>query len=68
MERRKDLLIGLLAAAVTFGSLYAFAGDKVFSRNRHFQKNCHRKNSNHNDWYKDGERPSVNSSDSTHIY
>jgi hypothetical protein len=31
MKRNSSLLIGIVAAAVTFGSLYAFAGPQYFA-------------------------------------
>lgn len=60
MKRKQNIIIGLVAAAITFGSLYAFAGDKYFSRHRFEKRNCHWRNADHNDWFKDGERPSLN--------
>ncbi|MFT4094087.1 MAG: hypothetical protein QM640_10635 [Niabella sp.] len=59
MKRRQNVMIGLIAAVVTLGGLYAFAGEKYFGKQYdrcHWQK--HRNTSNE-EWYKDSERPFV---------
>lgn len=60
-KRRQHILVGLLAAVVTFVSLYTFAGEKYFAK-RHNDRFCnegHSKQMHTEDWYKDGERPAV---------
>ncbi len=61
MNRRKSIWIGLTAAVITFGSLYAFAGEKYFAK-RHNGRFCHEhreKQAHAEDWYKDSERPAI---------
>ncbi|MCH5715126.1 hypothetical protein [Niabella hibiscisoli] len=61
MNRRKSIWIGLTAAVITFGSFYAFAGEKYFAK-RHNGRFCseHRSKQMHGEeWYKDGERPAI---------
>jgi hypothetical protein len=62
-QRRQHILVGLLAAVVTFGSLYAFAGEKYFAKhhNGRFCNERHGKQMHAEDWYKDGERPAIKS-------
>lgn len=62
MKRKQKILVGLIASVVTFGSLYAFAGEKYFAK-RHNGRFCNERNNRQmhsEDWYKDGERPAVN--------
>ncbi|MCH5689001.1 hypothetical protein LWM68_34960 [Niabella sp. W65] len=63
MKRRQHILIGLIAAIVTFGSLYAVAGEQYFAK-RHNGRFCNERYSRQmhaEDWYKDGERPVIKS-------
>ena len=55
MKRNSSLLIGIVAAAVTFGGLYAFAGPPYFARNgfHSYGYRCdmyNRDRANWNDW------------------
>lgn len=69
MKRQQKILVGLLAAAITFGSLYALAGEKYFAKYpRRFS--CHdnwRHDTDAGHWYRDGERPTPHA-DSIHIH
>lgn len=62
METRKSyMLVGWVAMIVTFGSLYAFAGDKYFAK-RHscgFDKEHCVKQMHSGDRYQQAERPAV---------
>ena len=63
MKRKQHILVGLLAAVVTFGSLYAFAGEQYFAK-RYSGKYCnahHGRQMHAEVWYKDGERPVIQS-------
>lgn len=62
MKRSSSVLIGLLSAAITIGSLFAIVGPKYLGKhacNHYEQEQCDGKNnvsSNHNDLQKPGEK------------
>ena len=74
MKRSSSLLIGIVAAAITFGSLYAFAGPQYFGRRGfyHYGYGCDMYNRDRAGWnnqrqqqYRNQSRPEPLKPDST---
>lgn len=68
MKRRQNIWIALLAAVITFGSLYAIAGEKYLGKysskvgcHPHFSKTEEAR------WYQHGERPHVDQRTMLHL-
>jgi hypothetical protein len=74
MRRRSNLLIGIVAAAVTFGTLFAIAGPRNFARQGYYNYGyrCDMYNRDRADWnnwrqrqYDNSHRPQPLKEDST---
>ncbi len=73
MKRSSNLIIGIAAAAVTFGSLFAIAGPLNFARNSYYKRDrCDMYNRDRADWnnwrqqqYRNSNPPQPLKSDST---
>jgi hypothetical protein len=72
MKRSSSLLIGIVAAAITFGSLYAIAGPRYFERRGFHNYGCDMYNRDRAGWnnqrqqqYRNQSRPEPLKPDST---
>lgn len=74
MKRSSHLIIGIVAAAVTFGSLFAIAGPRYFARNGFYngRYRCDMYNRDRADWnnqrqqqYRNSTQPQPLKTDST---
>lgn len=61
MKRNQKIIGGLLSTAITFGILYAFAGERYMAKERQGNACSHycKKHTEGNHWYENSERPAV---------